>query len=313
MYSGPIIDPHHQLWDLSMGKHPWLSPEDPTVQAIPGLSMIARDYLIDDYLSAARGHNVVATVHIEALWAGDPVDETRWLETLDKSHGAALRYVVGASLGKPEAVSQIAAQAAYRRVVGVRGILSCHPDPKKSFITDSNLAYDPAWRKDVAFLETFGLNLELMMYPYQAQAVCDLAKTFSRLQIAINHCGSPIDRDPIGFQRWRDAVAVLSKQANIAIKVSNPGVYDPKWTLESVRNVAMHCIDCFGPERAMFATDAPVSQIQMTFDQVYGIFKAIADAFSPADQRALFYDTALRIYRLGGNGVDSPTSSEVRS
>jgi predicted TIM-barrel fold metal-dependent hydrolase len=147
MYSGPIIDPHHHLWDLTMGNHPWLSPGHPTVQAIPGLSLIAHDYLVDNYLRAAHEHNVVATVHIEALWVGDPIDETRWLETLDKSQGVALRYVAGASLGKPEAASQIAAQAAYARVVGVRGILSCHPDSKKSFVGDPNLAYDPPGAK----------------------------------------------------------------------------------------------------------------------------------------------------------------------
>ncbi len=84
MYSGPIIDPHHHLWDLSMGKHPWLLPTDPSVQAVAGLSQIATNYLVGDYVRDSSGHNVVATVHIEALWAGDPLGETQWLETLDK-------------------------------------------------------------------------------------------------------------------------------------------------------------------------------------------------------------------------------------
>ena len=34
-------------------------------------------------------------VHVEAGWASDDcIGETRWLETLDKSHGVAARYVV---------------------------------------------------------------------------------------------------------------------------------------------------------------------------------------------------------------------------
>ncbi|TJV36722.1 MAG: hydrolase, partial [Mesorhizobium sp.] len=24
-YSGPIIDAHHHLWDLGLGRHPWLA------------------------------------------------------------------------------------------------------------------------------------------------------------------------------------------------------------------------------------------------------------------------------------------------
>ncbi|MFZ0600659.1 MAG: hydrolase, partial [Roseiarcus sp.] len=118
MYSGPIIDPHNHLWDLSMGKHPWLSPSDPTVQAIDGLAEIARDYVVDDYVRDSRDQNVVASVHIEALWAGDPVGETRWLDTLDKSKGVALRYVAGASLGKPGAEAIIVEQASFDRVTG---------------------------------------------------------------------------------------------------------------------------------------------------------------------------------------------------
>ncbi len=44
MYAGPVIDPRHHLWDLSLGKHSWLSPAGPSVQdqadAVPDLPII---------------------------------------------------------------------------------------------------------------------------------------------------------------------------------------------------------------------------------------------------------------------------------
>jgi predicted TIM-barrel fold metal-dependent hydrolase len=298
MYSGPIIDPHHHLWDLSMGKHPWLSPSDPTVQAVAGLSKIAHDYLVEDYVRDSRGHNIVATVHIEALWAGDPVGETRWLETLDKSNGVALRYVGGASLGKPGAEAAISDQAMFDRVTGVRGILSWHPDPKKCFVADPELGRNPEWRRDVARLEKNRLNLELMMYPYQAEIVREIATAHPGLQVIINHCGSPIDRDPDGMKRWRDGLKLVSTCPNIAIKISNPAAYDNNWTFDSIREVVVHCIDCFGVERSMFGTDYPVSKIHMSFGQIYDTFKNIAAVFSMDDQAALFHDNAKRFYRL---------------
>lgn len=281
-----------------MNKHPWLSPDDPTVQAIPGLSTIANDFLPEDYRLAAAGHNVVATVHIEALWAGDPTGETEWLEGLDKGQGVALRYIANAKLGTPDAARLIDAQAKFSRVVGIRGILSNHPDPKKSFVQDPRLGFDPAWRRDIARLHELGLNLELMMYPYQADAVLDLARSFPDLQIVINHCGSPIDRDPEGMQRWRDGLRAIGALPNVAIKVSNPGAYDPTWTDDSIRDVALHCIACFGTDRAMFGTDYPVSKIQMSFDQIYHAFKKAAQQFSAEEQRALFFGNARRLYRL---------------
>jgi predicted TIM-barrel fold metal-dependent hydrolase len=298
MYSGPIIEPHHHLWDLSMGKHPWLSPSDPSVQAIAGLSQIASDYLVADYVRDSRNHDIVATVHIEAFWAGDPVGETRWLETLDKSRGVARRYVGAAALGTPRAAQIIAEQAAFAHMTGVRGILSCHPDANKSFVSNPELGRDPAWRRDVARLSQHGLNLELMMYPYQAEIVREIGDAYPDLQIIINHCGSPIDRDPEGMARWRNGLRCISVCPNIAIKISNPGAYDPNWTLESVREVAMHCIACFGPDRAMFGTDYPVSRIQMSYDQIYDTFKTIAAVLPMEDQAKLFHGTAKRLYGL---------------
>ena len=301
MYAGPIIDPHHHLWDLSMNKHPWLSPDDPTVQAIPGLSSIAHNFMPEDYRRAAAAHNVVATVHIEALWAGDPTGETEWLETLDKTGSIALRYVANAKLGTPDAARFIDAQARFPRIVGIRGILSCHPDPTKSFVQNPRLGFDPAWRRDVALLRDRGLNLELMMYPYQADAVLDLATSFPDLQIVINHCGSPIDRDPEGMQRWRDGLRAIGALPNVAIKVSNPGAYDPAWTLESIRDVARYCIDSFGVDRAMFGTDYPVSRIKMSFDDIYHSFKSAMQDLSPDEQHKLFFANARRLYRLEGD------------
>ena len=60
----------------------------------------------------------------------------------------------------------------------------------------------------------------------------------------------------------------------------------------------MHCIDCFGTDRAMFGTDYPVSSIQMSFDQIYDTFRTIAAELPEADQAKLFHDNAKRFYRL---------------
>ena len=98
-YTGPIIDAHHHLWDLSMGRHPWLASDGEVSGALPGLDRIARDFGVPEYRAGAAGQDIAATVHVEALWSGDPVEETRWLETLDKDGGIACRYVGAAPLG----------------------------------------------------------------------------------------------------------------------------------------------------------------------------------------------------------------------
>jgi predicted TIM-barrel fold metal-dependent hydrolase len=300
MYAGPIIDAHTHLWDLSMNKHGWLAPAEGVRHALGGLEKIRRNFLVEDYLRDSAGQNIVASVHIEAQWdQADPVGETRWLETLDKSRGVAVRYTGAAPLGTPAAAAVLEAQASFSRVVGIRSVLSFHPTrPETSFASRGDIADDPAWRRDVARLIPLRLNLELMMYPYQLQAVCDLARSLPDLQIIVNHCASPIDRDEEGMQRWRKAVRRLAELPNIALKVSNITAYDPQATYEGKRAVALHCIECFGAHRVMFATDWPVAGINTTFADIYDTFRRITADMSADEQRALFHDNARRFYRL---------------
>ncbi len=300
MYSGPIIDAHTHLWDLAMNKHEWLVPADGSRHAIAGLEKIRRDFLVEDYLRDSAKQNVVASVHIEALWdPADPVGETRWLETLDKSRGIAVRYTAAAPLSTPDAARVLEQQASFARVVGIRAVLSFHPTrPEKSFVPRGDIAADAAWRQDVARLVPLKLNLELMMYPYQLDHVLGLARSLPDLQIIVNHCASPIDRDEAGMQRWRDAVRQLAAQPNIALKISNITAYDPHAGYDGIRDVALHCIACFGPRRAMFASDWPVAGINTSFDAICDTFRRITADLSADEQRALFHDNAERFYRL---------------
>jgi predicted TIM-barrel fold metal-dependent hydrolase len=301
MYTGPIIDAHTHLWDLSMNKHAWLSPSG-NVQALGGLEKLQRNYLVADYKRDTANQNIVASVHIEALWdQTDPVGETRWLETLDKSSGVAIRYTAAAPFGTPEGAGILEQQASYPRVIGVRDILSFHPtSPEKSFAQRGDKANDPKWREDVARLPGLGLVLELMMYPYQIDTVIDVARTIPDLRIVVNHCASPIDRDEEGMQRWRDAVTRLGREPNILLKVSNAAGYDPDPTLESVRAVVMHCIESFGTQRAIFATDWPVAGLKVGYDEIYDSLREITADMSEEEQRALFHDNAARLYRIDG-------------
>ena len=300
MYCGPIIDAHTHLWDLSMHRHPWLDPSGGAVQALGGLEKLRRTYVVADYLRDSANQDIVASVHIEAMWdPSDPLGETQWLETLDKSRGIAIRYIAAAPFGTPQAARILEQQAAFPRVVGIRDILSFHPtSPGKSFARRGDRAFDPAWRQDIARLAKLGLMLELMMYPYQRDAVLDVARAMPDLQLLVNHCASPIDRDAAGMQRWRDTVRALAREPNIMLKVSNAAAYDPQPTYDSLRAVVLHCIDSFGPQRTILATDWPVASLVTGYDAIYDTFRRITADLTAAEQRALFHDNAQRIYRL---------------
>jgi len=300
-YSGPIVDAHHHLWDLDMDRHPWLRPVGGAIGALGDLAPIRRSYLVNDYLRDAANQNVAASVHVEAAWdrSDDPLAELRWLESLDKSSGVAVRYVGYANLASPNAAKTLDRLADVSRCVGVREMLSWHPtQPARNFAPRSGIADEPDFRRGVSLLAQQGLSLELMLYPYQAEDVARLARNFPHQPFVINHCGSPIDRDAEGMARWKEGLKLLGRLPNVSVKISALTAYDPSPTPESLREVAMHCIESFGVNRSMFGSDFPVGRLWTTFDAIFDDFKTIVRDFSKEEQRALFYDNARRVYRI---------------
>jgi predicted TIM-barrel fold metal-dependent hydrolase len=299
LYDGSIIDPHHHLWDLNLRRHPWLSQTAGDSGSLGDLAPLRRSYLPQDYLSDAGGHNVVATVHVEASWdSHDPLGETRWLESIDKTGGVASRYVARVPLARADAVALVEAQAAIPRVVGIRDILSWSENPARRFAARGDLMRDPAWRAGLRALANHGLIFDLMVFASQLPEAARLVRDFPDQIFVLEHCGSPIDRDPEGMQSWREGLAKVAQAPNVLVKISDLVAYDRDWTLGSLREVVMRCVDCFGPGRAMFASDFPVAGLWATFDEVYGAFKTIVSEFTPEEQHALFFWNAARIYRL---------------
>ena len=305
-YAGPVIDPHHHLWDLSLGKHPWLAPRGDGAggnegeKAFGSIDAIRRDVTIADYLRDAEGQNIVATVHIEAGWTDDdPLGETRWLDSLDRSSGVAMSYVARVPLASPDAPYLLEMEAANPAVVGIRDIVSWHPDPGQSFARASDMMSRDSWRAGLAKASELELVFDLMLFPWQMHDASRLVTDFPDTQFVLEHCGSPVDRTPDGMETWRTGLKQLAAAPNVAIKISDPVAYDHHWSLDSLADVIMPCIEYFGPGRAMFASDFPVAGLHADFASLYGAFRQIADRLSLDEQRALFFDTANRIYRLG--------------
>ena len=309
IYTGSLIDAHHHLWDLSMGKHPWLvrSPGQEMVFGDP--TPLYRDYLPADLEADGCNQNLVASVHIEAGWdRSDPIGETAWLSQLAHTQRLPTVLVVYAPLNDPGVGKVLEAQIACPLVRGVRFVLSWHEDPRKSFVQRSDYMVDQQWLRGFALLAQFNLSFDLMLYPGQMADAARLAARYPETLILVNHAGSPADRDSEGMSRWRRGLRALAAQPNVRIKISDLVAYDHDWTLESLRPVVLECIEAFGTDRAMFASDFPVAGLHATYDQVFGSFKTIVADLSPAEQRCLFHDNAQRDYRIAVDGGLSTSS-----
>lgn len=314
-YDGPVIDPHHHLWDLGLQRHPWLEKARASNEEMVfgSVAPILRDYGVDNYRADAARQNVVATVHVEAGWSvAYPLEESRWLDGLDRSSGVAHRYIAGVPLDGPDAQRRLEAESENSNVVGIRDILSWHPDAAKSFASGPHRMSDPAWRAGLAHVTRLGLVFDLMLYPWQMDDALELVRAFPATLFVLNHGGSPADRTQEGMALWRRGLRALGKETNMRLKISDLVAYDNDWTLESLRPVIEHCLDCFGPARSMFASDFPVAGLHASFDEVYEAFRMVAAQLSLDEQRALFFTTANDTYRLGiTDPADAPGDRHV--
>ncbi len=289
-YDGPIVDAHHHLWDRSLDKHPWLRGQG---------GVLGKNCLPADYLKATAGHNVVGTVHVEAGWeTGDPFAEIEWLDQLERPEWMASRYVSTVPLDASDAQANLERLAHHPRVVGLRDILSWHPDPQRSFSRDRHRMSAPQWRAGFAALDRLGLSFDLMISPWQMAEASQLAKDFPETRFALNHCGSPFDQSEEGLLHWEQGLRVLAELPNVAIKISDVVAYQPDWTTESIRRIVLTCLEIFGPERAMMASDHPVVELGATFSDAYGAFASALQECTRDEQHALFAGNAIKFYRL---------------
>jgi len=299
-YSGPIIDAHHHFWRMDLNRHPWLRQ----IPADSADAALRNDVLPADYAGLAARHGIAASVHVEANWdPADPLGETAWLDGLERPRGIACRYVASAPLGDPAAAVLIERHAAHPRTVGLREIVSWHPDPAKRRTPANDRFDNPVWRENLKRAGDLGLSLDLLVTPHQFADVARLAADFETVAFIVNHYGSPMDRDPAGMRLWRDGLNVLARQPNVAIKLSDPVAYDHGWTWESLRDVTDSVIEAFGPGRCLFATDHPVSTLHIDFGEWVEGFRRMIGGLSADEAAAVMAGNAARLYRIDASAL----------
>jgi predicted TIM-barrel fold metal-dependent hydrolase len=243
--------------------------------------------------------NVVKSVHVDAGFdPSQPVEETRWLQSIADQRGFPHGVVARAELHRPDVEKTLAAHCRFPNVRGIRHIVNWHPDPAKTYVTKPGFLTDPAWLRGFALLKRYNLSFDLQLYPSQMADAAALAAAHGGTTIILNHAGMPVDRDAEALSLWRAGMRALAAQPNVWVKISGLGMVDWRWTQDSIRPFVLETIEIFGPDRCMFASNFPVDKLYSSFDVLYDTFKKIVSDFSIDEQRKLFSDTALAVYRI---------------
>lgn len=296
-----IVDAHCHVWDLSLGKHPWLAPDALYPHRYGDYSAVKADFLPDDYRAAVAPHEVVASVYMEAEWSpDDPLGETRWVHELHSRTGFPAAMTGQVWLDRDDAADVIAAQAGFPLVRSLR-------HKPKAFASAAEWRSDHAlpgsmrcerFRRGYALLAKHNLHFELQTPFWHLPDAAELARTFPETLIVVNHAGVPGSRDPEVLASWRAALAIVAAEPNVVLKISGLGVPGKEWTAGGNREVVLAALEIFGAERCMFGTNGPVDALFRPLSGIIDDFLEITAALPEADRAAFFSGTAAKTYGL---------------
>ena len=284
----PFVDAHIHLWDSIT--NPWYAFPVPGSDWGLGLrDHFPARFLSADYRQAVASMDVRKCVHVTAVTdSKDAAAESRWLEDIAQAEPLIRATVGTVDLAAPgnEIEKALDREMASPRFRGIRMLGGMDYDDRLcqgllQTLARRNLVYDAVTHFDKGIA-----------------AAATALRRHEDLTVVLEHCGWPSAHGSDQFIRWRQELGEFAALPNTYCKLSGVGM----WTHQSESRVLgtyyQACIDLFGPERCMFATNFPVDLSYGHADAVFEAFEAVAQKFSAREQTALFAGVAERVYRI---------------
>lgn len=283
-----MIDAQIHLWDRRAVDYPWLD-------ALPAGHRLRRA-ATPARLLAALPQPLDGVVHVEAA-AADGLAETHWLTRAAGVLPCPVALVAHVPMAARNAPERLAAQAMLPGVVGIHETATWHPDAARRRINDPDRLESPTFRRAAAAAAHLGFCFDLMISPFQAEAVARLAQDFPDLRLVLDQCGGPMNHGREGRALWLDGMQRMAELPNVAVKLTDPTALHPDAPRGWVLDVLTLCLDVFGPARAIYGSDWPMAGIGPS--RWADLVAKALDHLPPAAQARVWWGTARSIYFKG--------------
>jgi predicted TIM-barrel fold metal-dependent hydrolase len=255
---------------------------------------IQRDYLVDEFSRDAGAEGFTGSVHIQ-VGAADGLAEAKWVQHIaEENPDWPLAQVVFCDLASPDLSTQLDAFEALSTVRGVRQIIGRAPGEDAATGTN-DLLQSPAFLAGLTELGRRGLSFDLQLIPELMAATANILEAAPDTRVALCHAGSPHDRSSQGLDSWAQNLRHLSTLPQVVCKLSGLGMFDHRWTNQTIAPLIDTCLDQFGPERCMFGSNFPVDSLYSDYATLAAAHRQIVPETSHA---AVFGGTAATFYNL---------------
>lgn len=286
----PIIDTHQHLWDVDKNEGWSKSP-------------LGRNFDEQDYLKAIEGLNIVKAVymevdvpvnkkHAEALYA---------IKICEDKSNPTVAAVISANPNNPDFKTYI---SQFHKSPCIKGI--------RYFFKSEEEITSPLVVENIQTLGEYNLSFDFSIPTKWLPAMTELVKMAPGTRFLVNHCGNvdpraffkiedlkgeKPDHDP---DEWIRDMKAIASRPNVVCKISGVTTRAMNHVLTAT-NLAPginHCLDIFGPDRVMFASDWPICLRKMELESWVNVVKEIVRNRPLKEQKKLFYDNAAKFYKI---------------
>jgi len=301
-----VVDAHHHIWHKD--DIPWLASA-PKPRIFGPYEPIRRDYLIDEFKKDSAAFNVVASIYMQANWApARALDEARWVNSVGEEHGMPHALVAYADLRSPELADLLAEYRCIPRVVGVRHQIHWHSNANYAYVPIPDMYDDADWRRGLSLLTKHGFTFDLQVFPRQLKGTARMVREFPSTTFILNHAGMLDSTDVETVAIWEDGLADLAANANVFCKLTGLGTFQRSSSVEHYRPIVSTALRLFGADRCIFGSNFPVEGMWVSYADFGEHMLEALGSISDAERRAVFRETALRVY---GVSLDAAKSSSV--
>lgn len=290
-----MIDAHHHIWlqkDL-----PWLlGPEQPRI--FGPYKPIMRDYTAREFLADLGGTGIEKTVYVQANWAANWFeDEVAWVQDQADEHGT-ISGIVGYADFTGDVVSQLDRLKKYPMMRGIRQQFHWHENALYRFAQDPDMCRNPDIQFNVARLADYGWSFDLQVFASQMDGAAELANACPDVTFILQHAGMKEDTTDAGHKAWTEGMKRLADCPNVVTKLSAFGTFIHKNDPAFIAQMVTDTEKLFGADRCMYGSNFPIEKLWTSYMQLFNAFQDAAKGLSKKKQKAIFNDTAARIYRL---------------
>jgi L-fuconolactonase len=283
MIDFPIVDSHLHVWDPNYIDYPWLHKNQ----------LLNKKFMLDEYNKACGEIKVEKMVFVQCECnTSQFMKEYEWVSELAKKDTRIQAIIPWAPLDRGEAVKEVLDELSQNKLVkGIRRIIE--------FEEDMEFCLQPGFVKGVKLLSDYNFSFDINIAHHQFENTIKFVRQCPNVQFILDHAGKPCIKENI-FDSWKKSLKELSRMPNVYCKLSGLVTEADwkNWTIKDLRPYIYELIECFGFDRVAFGGDWPVLTQASSYERWLDSLDNALKGLSKDELHKVYYDTAVKFYRM---------------